>query len=157
MHKTWVHEGGTCTPLLAHWPKGIEGLGELRRTPGHVIDVVPTILELAGTSALIQGENVPPAPGKSLVSAFAKDIAIGRDYLWWFHDGNRAIRVKGWKLVAAKDQPWELFNLAKDRTETQNLATQLPLKVSELSQLWLAKQSDFIKTVAAEPKPKKRK
>ena len=65
--------------------------------------------------------------------------------------------MKGWKLVAAKDQPWELFNLAKDRTETQNLATQLPLKVSELSQLWLAKQSDFIKTVAAEPKPKKRK
>jgi len=65
--------------------------------------------------------------------------------------------VKGWKLVAAKDQPWELFKLAKDRTETQNLATQLPLKVSELSQLWLVKQSDFIKTVAAEAKPKKRK
>ena len=91
------------------------------------------------------------------MSAFAKDIAIGRDYLWWFHDGNRAIRVKEWKLVAAKDQPWELFNLAKDRTETQNLATQLPLKARELSQLWLAKQNDFIKTVAAESKSKKRK
>ena len=157
MHKTWVHEGGTCTPLLAHWPKGIKGRGELRRTPGHVIDVVPTILELAGAGVQAQGRNAPPAPGKSLVSAFAKDITIERDYLWWFHDGNRAIRTGDWKLVASKDQPWELFNLAKDRTETQNLATQLPLKARELSQLWLAKQNDFIKTVAAEPKSKKRK
>ena len=138
-------------------PRGIEGRGELRRTPGHVIDVVPTILELAGVKVQVQDKNAPPAPGKSLVSAFAKDIAIDRDYLWWFHDGNRAIRTGDWKLVASKDQPWELFNLAKDRTETQNLATQLPLKVSELSQLWLAKQNDFIKTVAAEPKSKKRK
>jgi arylsulfatase len=143
--------------LVAHWPKGIEGHGELRRTPGHVIDVVPTILELAGTSALVEDPKAPPAPGKSLVSSFTKDRALGRDYLWWSHDGNRAIRVEGWKLVATKDQPWELFNLAKDRAETQNLATQLPLKVNELSQLWLAKQSDFIKTVAAEEKPRKRK
>jgi len=157
MHKTWVHEGGTCTPLLAHWPKGIKGRGELRRTLGHVIDVVPTILELAGARAQAQGKNAPPAPGKSLVSAFAKDITVRRDYLWWFHDGNRAIRTGDWKLVAARDQPWELFNLAKDRTETQNLAAQLPRKVGELSQLWLTKQNAFIKTVAAEPKPRKRK
>jgi len=157
MHKTWVHEGGTCTPLVAHWPKGIEGHGELRRTPGHVIDVVPTILDLAGTSALVEGPKAPPAPGKSLVSSFTKDRALGRDYLWWSHDGNRAIRVEGWKLVATKDQPWELFNLAKDRAETQNLATQLPLKVNELAQLWLAKQSDFIKTATGKVVPEKKK
>jgi len=157
MHKTWVHEGGTCTPLLAHWPKGIEGRGELRGTPGHVIDVVPTILELAGTNALVQGKNAPPAPGKSLASAFTKDIAIGRDYLWWFHDGNRAIRVKGWKLVAAKDKPWELFDLAKDRAETRNLATMLPLKVNVLEKLWLAKQNDFIKDANGKGSPKKKK
>ena len=115
------------------------------RAPGHVIDVVPTILELAGVGVQAQGKNVPPAPGKSLVAAFAKDIMIERDYLWWFHDGNRAIRTGDWKLVATKDQPWELFNLGEDRTETRNLAGRMPGKVKELENLWLTKQAGFIK------------
>ena len=99
----------------------------------------------------------PAAPGRSLVPVFSTDRPAQGESILWMHDGNRAIRTGDWKLVAAKDQPWELFNLAKDRTETQNLATQLPLKARELSQLWLAKQNDFIKTVAAESKSKKRK
>ena len=88
-----VHGEVTCTPLMAHWPNGIKSRGELRHTPGHVIDVVTTILEVAGVGVQAQGKNVPPASGKSLVVAFTKDITIKRDYQWWFHDGNRAIRT----------------------------------------------------------------
>ena len=92
MHKTWVHEG-RGTPLVAHWPKGIAARGELRQTQGHVIDVVPTVLELAGYRRRIQAERTG-RPGRSLVPVFAKDVVLKRDTLWWAHEGNRAVRVK---------------------------------------------------------------
>ena len=134
-HKTWVHEGGISTPLIVHWPKGISARGEMRDTPGHVIDVVPTILELAGGKppAEWNGKPVPRPPGMSLVPLFAKDGTVSRDALWWMHEGNRALRVGDWKIVASgKDSPWELYDLSTDRSETQNLAAQKPEKVQEM-------------------------
>lgn len=137
-HKTWVHEGGISTPLVAHWPRGITARGELRHTPGHIVDIAPTLLELAGVTkpASIDGADVPPAPGKSLRPAFAADVPIDRDSFWWLHEGHRAVRVGDWKLVAAKDEPWELYDLSTDRTETNNLAERYPDKVRELEQVW---------------------
>jgi len=155
MHKTWVHEGGACTPLVVHWPKGIKARGELRRSQGHVIDVVPTVLELAGLPKAYPGPNAPAGPGRSLVSTFAKDVAVKRDYLWWAHDGHRALRMADWKLVATKDQPWELFDLSKDRTETQDLAARFPGKVKELERLWQSKADQFARDAGSSPKPKK--
>ena len=61
-HKTWVHEGGIATPLIVHWPSGIRARGELRRDAGHVIDIVPTIRELAGAPAT-RIRAGPPCPG----------------------------------------------------------------------------------------------
>jgi len=133
-HKTWVHEGGCATPLIAHWPSGIRARGELRHTAGHVIDIVPTILELAGTKRL--PADAPAAPGKSLVQALGKDVAIERDSLWWLHDGHRAIRKGDWKLVVAKGEQPELFNLRKDRTETRDLAARYPDKARQLAAEW---------------------
>ena len=73
------------------------------------------------------------AAGPELVPAFARDGAFKHDEIWWQHEGNRAIRVGDWKLVAAgKDGPWELYDLATDRTETHDLAAELPEKVREL-------------------------
>ncbi len=162
-HKTWVHEGGISTPLIAHWPAGISAKDELRTTPAHVIDFVPTVLEVTGIKKpnLWNGEPIPPAPGKSLAAAFAKEVIIERDSLWWLHEGNRAVRVGDWKLVAAEGTPWELYDLKTDRAEQNNLASQRPDKVKELEQVWQAQTESFTelakKTLANQPKGKGKK
>ena len=144
--KTWVHEGGISTPLIVRWPLGIAARGELRRAPGHGIDLVPTILEVAGGQPLENwnGQPVPPAPGKNLVSAFAADAAIARESLWWLHEGNRALRVGDWKTVAAgADSARELYDLSADRSETKNLAADLPEKVRELTAQWTRQTEEY--------------
>ena len=151
-HKTWVHEGGISTPLIAHWPAGISAKNELRHTPAHVIDIVPTVLELAGVQKPKEwkGEPIPEAPGKSLVPAFAKDEMIVRDSLWWLHEGNKAIRAGDWKLVAAAGDPWELYDLSTDRAEQHNLAAMMPDKVKDLEHAW-QRQTDSFTALANKP------
>ncbi len=145
LHKSWTHEGGISTPLIIHWPKGMAARGELRHDPGHLIDIAPTVLELAGGKwpETYDGKPVPPAPGVSLVPALAKDDSLKRDYLFWYHIGNKAIRVGDWKLVAAIKSPWELFNLKTDRSETRNLAAENPEKVKELEAAWTKHMEEF--------------
>ncbi len=159
-HKTWVHEGGISTPLIVHWPQGITAKNELRHTPGHVIDVTPTVLELAGVEPVSEAsdESIPLPPGKSLVPAFVADVTLARDNLWWLHEGNRAIRVGDWKLVAARETPWELYDLRTDRAEQHNLAPEMPEKVKELEQAWQNQTDSFqelaLLTLAEQPQGK---
>jgi arylsulfatase len=159
-HKTWVHEGGISTPLIVHWPAGIPAKNELRHTPAHVIDIVPTVLELAGIQKPKEwkGEIIPEAPGRSLVPALAQDAVIARDSLWWLHEGNRAIQIGDWKLVAAKGDPWELYDLKTDRAEQQNLAAKMPDKVKELARAWQQQADSFTelakKTLSDQPNPR---
>ncbi len=148
-HKTWVHEGGISSPLIAHWPKGITARGELRHTPAHLIDLVPTILEITGAKPL----PAPPAPGRSLTPAFAKDVVVPHESLWWSHESNRALRVGDWKLVASgANSAWELYNLKTDRAETRDLATAEPAKVRELGEMW-ERQAAEIRAVATRDLP----
>ena len=148
-HKTWVHEGGIATPLIVHWPAGIPpaARGTLRHAMTHFVDFVPTVLELAGVErpATMGGVPVPPAPGKSWLPLLTGQDRPLHDLLWWYHEGNRAIRVGNWKLVAGHDSPrpkdpmpgsWELYDLARDRGETHNLAPEMPERVRELAALW---------------------
>ncbi len=151
-HKTWVHEGGSCTPFIAHWPDGIEAIGEIRRTHGHVTDIVPTILDLAGISSSVQTEVV--FPGQSLRPLFERDT-VWEHPIWYYHEGNRAIRVGDWKLVAAKDESWELFNLKEDRTESNNLADSNSAKVLEMEKHWNNMLSE-IRAVAPRKEMKKK-
>jgi arylsulfatase len=138
-HKTWVHEGGIATPWIVHWPHGVSAKGELRGQPVHVIDVVPTVLELAGITPPHEqaGKPVPPLQGKSFVRALRDPAAPpAHDSLWWCHEGHRAVRVGDWKLVAAKGMPWELYDLARDRCETTSLAAGEPARVQALEAAW---------------------
>ena len=153
--KIFVHEGGISTPLILHWPKGITAQGELRHNPAHLVDLVPTILELAGAAkpADWNGSAIPPAPGRSLVALFTRDGAVPHDYLWWFHSGNRAIRMGDWKLVSAgMDGPWELYDLSTDRAESKDLAAAQPDKVRELADLW-AKQLEASRALVTRDAP----
>ncbi|MFZ4599790.1 MAG: aconitase family protein, partial [Terrimicrobiaceae bacterium] len=131
-HKIWTHEGGISTPLIVQWPRGIAARGELRQNVGHVIDFVPTLLELAGVTPVL-AKGAPALPGRSLVSAFAKDGSVTRDNLFFHHEGNRALRMGDYKLVSAREDRnvWELFNLTTDRCEQHNLATEQPERVRD--------------------------
>jgi arylsulfatase len=139
-YKHWVHEGGISTPLIAHWPKGIAAKGELRHQPGHLIDIMATAVDVSGAKypAERAGEKIAPPEGRSLVPAFGNGT-IERDAIYWEHEGNRAIRVGDWKLVAkGPAAAWELYDMKSDRTETNNLAGQQPERVKELTAKWEA-------------------
>ncbi len=141
-YKHYVHEGGISTPLIAHWPKKI-GTNMVNKQVGHVIDLMPTILDVAGAGypKEFKGEAVNPIQGKSLVQSFHGDI-FERGPLFFEHEANRAVIDGKWKLVskATHESPyagtWELYNLEKDRTETNNLIDELPEKAKEFELLW---------------------
>ena len=92
-------------------------------------------------------------PGKSLVPVFTKDGSITHDCFWWYHDGNRALRVGDWKLVADHEKPWELYDLRADRSESRNLAADHPDKVRELEQTWARKMEEFRALASQERQP----
>ena len=150
-HKTWNHEGGISTPFIAHWPNGIEAKGELRKHVAHVIDILPTILDITQTTT----SHKIPLPGKSIKSSF-DDNSTKERTLWFAHDNHHAIRKGDWKLVKSFGQKWELYNLSEDRSETSNLASKFPEKVQSLEKAWNDKVTYF-KSHAPKPLPKKKK
>jgi arylsulfatase A-like enzyme len=136
-HKMWTHEGGIATPLIASWPARFPADGRLNRQAGHVIDLVPTLLEAAGAKypAALNGRMLTPLEGRSLMPALKGRSPEGRT-LYWEHEGNRAVRQGNWKLVARFHGDWELYNLAADRTELHDRAAEMPARVKELAALW---------------------
>jgi arylsulfatase len=142
-HKTWVHEGGTATPLIVHWPASIKDAGALRHSPGHVIDILPTAFELADLELAGQ-PNSPPYPGQSLVPVFQSDNAPQHELLWWSHDQHRAIRQGNWKAVRSAGKDWELFDLSVDRTETTDLSSSQADRLKELTSLWESTEKAFV-------------
>ena len=131
-YKHWVHEGGISTPLVAHWPAGLQAKNELRTQPCHLIDIATTLYELAGAD---YPKAATPLVGVSLTGAFAGK-PIDREAIYWEHEGNRAVRAGDLKLVAKFNKPWELYDLAHDRAEQHNLAADRPADVRRLTTLW---------------------
>jgi arylsulfatase A-like enzyme len=134
-YKHWVHEGGIASPLIAHWPKGINDRGALRHDPSHLIDIMATCVELAG--AEYPGQTVQPMEGASLTPAFAgRPLERGRP-IFFEHEGNRAVRDGRWKLVAKGPAgAWELYDMQTDRTEMRNLAAEHPQRVEQMAAQW---------------------
>ncbi len=137
-YKHFNHEGGISTPLIAHWPAQIKTPGEFRQQPGHLVDIMATCVDVGGANypAECNGKAIQPMEGRSLVPAFANQ-PIGREALYWEHEGNAAIRVGDWKLVRlGATGVWELYNLKTDRTEQHDLASEKPELAKELAAKW---------------------
>ncbi|MCA9142042.1 MAG: sulfatase-like hydrolase/transferase, partial [Planctomycetales bacterium] len=138
-YKTWTHEGGISTPMIARWPSVIEP-NTLTSQVGHVVDFMPTVLEIsaAGYPAKRNDVAVLPAEGLSLVPVFEGRERAGHNALCWYLYGNRAVRQGKWKLVWGDNvQQWELFDMELDRTETNDLAAQFPERVQQMEADWL--------------------
>jgi arylsulfatase A-like enzyme len=150
--KSWVHEGGISTPLIAHWPAKIKDHGQIRRQSGHLIDFMPTMVDIAGADYPedYEGHPILPMEGKSLLGVFTDNETLDREAIYFEHGGNRAVREGNWKLVSkAKTRNWRfirvdeipmdqwaLYDLDKDRTETSDLADQYPEKVKKMAGQW---------------------
>lgn len=138
-HKSWVHEGGVASPLIVHWPAGIPAAGELRSVPSHFVDLLPTILDLAGGTDRPdwRGSGTPSFAGVSLAPALSSETDVGReDPIFFSHIGHRALRIGRWKIVAVKYGKWELYDLETDRSELHNLADRYPERVGEMAVQW---------------------
>ncbi|WP_370526823.1 arylsulfatase [Bacteroides sp. 51] len=136
--KAREYEGGVCTPMIAHWPKGIEQpKGAITSEMGHVMDIMATCIDLAGAGypTTYQGKTIIPLEGKSLNPIFKTGTREGHDYIGFEHFNEKAfVGNDGWKIVqkAGKNQKWELYNLNNDRTELRNVAGQYPEKLAEM-------------------------
>jgi arylsulfatase A-like enzyme len=136
LYKHFLHEGGACTPLIAHWPTGIpeERNGTFTRQVAYLPDIMATCLELSGAS---YPPHVPPYVGNSFLPLLSgTEQPIHTDPIYWEHEGNAAVRWGKWKLVREYEQPWELYDIDADRTEMNNLAEQLPEQRDQLIGLW---------------------
>ena len=137
-YKVWMHEGGINTPCIVRWPGRVPA-GAITDEVAHIIDVMPTLCEVAGVDypKRFKDREVLPCEGLSLLPVFQGDKRDGHARLFWEFSGNRAVREGRWKLVWDKlVRKWELYDLDANRTETEDLAPRHPERVRSLSERW---------------------
>jgi arylsulfatase len=146
--KKWVHEGGIATPLILNHPAWAKFAGNIVHDPCHNIDLMPTILEIAGAKhpETYRGKRMTPLAGQSLVPVVTGRVSTAERPLFWEHMGNRAVRVGALKLVADNAAPWELYDLEADRTELKDLVQKSPASVAELEKRY----QEWARTVGVE-------
>ncbi|MFE7223870.1 arylsulfatase [Nocardioides sp. NPDC057577] len=150
------YSGGTCDPLVIHWPAGIRAKGEIRHQYHHVTDIVPTILDLAGLEMpeVYRGVEQEPLPGVSMAYSFdGADAPTMKKRQYYTMLGTRGIWQDGWKAAATHaplsgkgnfDQDrWELYHVDEDRSESKDLAEQHPEKVQELVAAWFEEAEKY--------------
>lgn len=140
--KTYSHEGGIRTPLIAYWPAGIKKGGTLCDQPGHLIDIMPTLVELTGAHYpdAVSGNPIPPMQGISLLPAFEGKEIVRPNPIFWQYKAGGAIRDGNMKAVFwdQKGQPrkWELYDFSKVRNETDDLSNTMPEKLDAMKTQW---------------------
>ncbi len=144
-YKHFVHEGGISTPLVVHWPAGFKARNELRSEPSHLVDMMATCVDVADAHYpdLYKGHPITPAEGKSLFPVFLGN-SLDREMIFFEHEGNRALRMGNWKLVAKgragqDDVNWELYDVKADRSELHDLSLQEPDRLEKMKTLWRSK------------------
>lgn len=164
-YKHWVHEGGISTPLIIYYPDGVRNEGRFSSFTGHVIDIMPTIVELTGAEypEEFDGHEIQPMEGRSLVPLFRDNMPERETPICWEHEMNRAVRLGKWKLVSKgellngdygtwknyKQGPWELYDIEKDRSELHDLSEEYPERVREMAAIW----DDYAARVHVFPAP----
>jgi len=152
MYKHFCHEGGITSPLIVHWPAGLEARAGFIGDPAHIMDIVPTVCEATGVPyPETRGEiDIRPLSGTSLLPA-CRGESLPERALAFEHQKARGLRKGDWKLVWGKRQPdpvrWELYNLKRDRSEQHDLAAEEPEKLQELILEWTM----WARRVGAEP------
>ncbi len=132
MFKTWSHEGGISSPFVAFWPEKIpSGIINMNQ-PAHVIDILPTCLDVAGN------KKIKGVEGQSILPHLTDKKALDQRILYWEHQGGKAIRKDNWKLVMKKkpESKWELYDMEKDRAEMNNVIEDFPHVATEMERLW---------------------
>jgi arylsulfatase len=128
MYKHYSHEGGISAPCIAHWPAGIRRRNAMENTPAHLIDLMPTFVEVSAAQP-------PPTAGISLVPAL-RGKRLPERTLYFEHEGNRAVREGRYKLVALRGDSWKLYDMERDRTELEDLSAQRPQRVASMAKKW---------------------
>ncbi len=172
LYKQNQHEGGISSPLIAHWPRGLKTergnptagadqtlspgpLGPITRQPGHLIDFMATFLELGGAKypKRVGSRTIDPLQGKSLLPILQGRQREGHDTLYQHFGTDRALRQGDWKVVAAKGGRWELYNMAEDRTELNDLRRKEPARATRMIEEWfrIAREVDRLKPGQLKP------
>lgn len=159
-YKLWPNLGGIRTPLIASWPTHIKDGGAIRNQYVNIVDIAPTILDVAGTefATEIAGVKQIPVAGKSIKATFTSSTAPTRDTQYFELRGNRAITQGDWRAVAMhklgtdfSTDKWKLFNVASDFSESQDLSAKYPEKVEELKKLWWEEAKRYSNPQVIEP------
>jgi len=133
------YEGGVRTPFIAYWPKGItSNKGKISGTTGHVMDFMPTFLQLANATypLTFNGNDIKPVQGISLKDVFEGKSTTGHNVLYNEHFGAKYVRSGEWKLVARQNDTWHLYKIDDDETEINDLSKQHPDIVQSMDKMW---------------------
>ncbi len=151
MYKHFTHEGGIATPCIVHWPDGIKKSkrGGFIEDWGHIVDVMPTFLEVAGAQypKEYKGNKIQPMEGTSFVRTLKGKSLKRKGPVFWEHEGNRGGRLGKWKIVSILNQPWELYDMEKDRTEQVDISAEHP----QIFQKLITGYDAYAKRINVEP------
>lgn len=162
LYKHYTHEGGAATPFFMHWPSRIAAQSEWYDSPAQLIDIVPTILDVAGATypTKAHGSEIPSLRGVSLSASFDGKAIPRTAAMYSEHEDNAFMMDGDWKLVGRgvsthdgpREELWELYNLADDRTELNELSDTDPDRVRRMADQWLT----WAKEDRVYPKPEKK-